>query len=139
LAIAGVTVARPGSHVLARLGARDAVSRVRAGGPLPVARWFGASIAHIAVVWARTDDGVRGFLVPTSTPGFKATDIAGKLAMRASIQLAMRASIQCDKELNNCASLCRNRRVSGRRPYAASRTYRSLEARHVAAHLCGPQ
>ena len=58
-------------------------------------RWIGlASIADIAVVWARTDDGVRGFLVPPSTPGFKATDITGKLAMRASIQ--------CDIELSGC-------------------------------------
>ena len=50
-------------------------------------RWIGlASIADIAVIWARTDDGVRGFLVPTSTPGFTATPIEPKLAMRASIQ-----------------------------------------------------
>ena len=50
-------------------------------------RWIGlASLADIAVVWARTDDGVRGFLVPTDTPGFTATDITGKLSMRASVQ-----------------------------------------------------
>ena len=50
-------------------------------------RWIGlASIADIAVVWAQTEDGVRGFLVPTDTEGFAATPIAGKLAMRASIQ-----------------------------------------------------
>jgi glutaryl-CoA dehydrogenase len=50
-------------------------------------RWIGlASIADVAVVWARTDDGVRGFLVPTDTPGFTATDITGKLSMRASVQ-----------------------------------------------------
>ncbi len=50
-------------------------------------RWIGlASIADVAVVWAATDDGVRGFLVPTSTPGFTATPIDGKLSMRASIQ-----------------------------------------------------
>lgn len=50
-------------------------------------RWIGlASIADVAVVWARTDEGVRGFLVPTRTPGFTATPIAGKLSMRASIQ-----------------------------------------------------
>lgn len=50
-------------------------------------RWIGlASIAGVAVVWAQTDDGVRGFLVPTGSPGFDATPIAGKLAMRASIQ-----------------------------------------------------
>src|SRR6266576_3675716 len=39
-----------------------------------------------AVIWARTKDGIRGFLVPTDTPGFTATPIEPKLAMRASIQ-----------------------------------------------------
>ncbi|WP_084361558.1 acyl-CoA dehydrogenase family protein [Herbiconiux solani] len=50
-------------------------------------RWIGlASIAGVAVVWAQTEEGVRGFLVPTDTAGFTATPIDGKLAMRASIQ-----------------------------------------------------
>ncbi|MFP3465203.1 acyl-CoA dehydrogenase family protein [Leifsonia sp. SIMBA_070] len=50
-------------------------------------RWIGlASLADVAVVWAATDDGVRGFLVPTGTPGFAATPIGGKLSMRASVQ-----------------------------------------------------
>jgi glutaryl-CoA dehydrogenase len=50
-------------------------------------RWIGlASIADIAVIWARTEDGIRGFLVPTGTTGFTATPIEPKLAMRASIQ-----------------------------------------------------
>jgi len=50
-------------------------------------RWIGlASIADLAVIWARTEDGIRGFLVPTDTPGFTATPIEPKLAMRASIQ-----------------------------------------------------
>jgi glutaryl-CoA dehydrogenase len=50
-------------------------------------RWIGmASIADVAVIWARTDEGIRGFLVPTSVPGFRATDIEPKLGMRASIQ-----------------------------------------------------
>ena len=50
-------------------------------------RWIGlASIADLAVIWALTEDGVRGFLVPTDTPGFTATPIEPKLAMRASIQ-----------------------------------------------------
>ncbi len=54
-------------------------------------RWIGlASIADVAVVWARTADGVRGFLVPTVTPGFTATPIDGKLSMRASIQCDIR-------------------------------------------------
>lgn len=50
-------------------------------------RWIGlASIADVAVIWAKTDDGIRGFLVPTSAPGFTATVIEPKLGMRASIQ-----------------------------------------------------
>jgi len=50
-------------------------------------RWIGlASIADIAVIWARTEDGIRGFLVPAGTAGFTATAIEPKLAMRASIQ-----------------------------------------------------
>ena len=50
-------------------------------------RWIGlASVAQVAIVWARTDDGIRGFLVDTSETGFSATDITGKFALRASIQ-----------------------------------------------------
>jgi glutaryl-CoA dehydrogenase len=50
-------------------------------------RWIGlASVAGVMVVWAKTDDGVRGFLVPAGTPGVTATPIAQKLSMRASIQ-----------------------------------------------------
>jgi glutaryl-CoA dehydrogenase len=53
-------------------------------------RWIGlATIADVAVVWARTDEEknpVRGFLVPTDSAGFSATDITPKLSMRASIQ-----------------------------------------------------
>ncbi|HCG55711.1 MULTISPECIES: acyl-CoA dehydrogenase family protein [Brevibacterium] len=50
-------------------------------------RWIGlASIADVAVIWAATDDGIRGFLVPTETEGFTATPIEQKLSMRASIQ-----------------------------------------------------
>jgi glutaryl-CoA dehydrogenase len=43
------------------------------------------SIADIAVVWARTDEGVRGFAVPTDTPGFSAPEIKHKLSLRASV------------------------------------------------------
>ena len=43
------------------------------------------SIADVAVVWAATDDGVRGFLVPTDTPGFTTQDIHRKLSLRASV------------------------------------------------------
>ena len=48
------------------------------------------TLAEVAVVWARVDDegpdgGIRGFVVPTSTPGFTATKIARKLSLRASV------------------------------------------------------
>ncbi|WP_426939574.1 acyl-CoA dehydrogenase family protein [Pseudarthrobacter sp. S3] len=50
-------------------------------------RWIGlASVAQIAVIWANTEDGIRGFIVPTDTPGFTVTAIGSKLSMRASIQ-----------------------------------------------------
>ncbi|MEG1442943.1 MULTISPECIES: acyl-CoA dehydrogenase family protein [Micrococcaceae] len=50
-------------------------------------RWIGlANVAQVAVIWAQTDEGIRGFVVPTSTPGFTATPIEQKLSMRASIQ-----------------------------------------------------
>jgi glutaryl-CoA dehydrogenase len=43
------------------------------------------SVADIAIVWARTDDGIRGFIVPTDTPGFSAHDIKKKASLRASV------------------------------------------------------
>jgi glutaryl-CoA dehydrogenase len=43
------------------------------------------SVADVAVVWARTDEGIRGFLVEKGTAGFTASDVHGKLSMRASI------------------------------------------------------
>jgi glutaryl-CoA dehydrogenase len=43
------------------------------------------SLADIAVVWAATDEGVRGFLVPRGTPGFTTNDMHKKMALRASI------------------------------------------------------
>ena len=43
------------------------------------------SIADVAVVWAGTDEGFRGFLVEKGTPGYKTSDIHGKLSMRASV------------------------------------------------------
>ena len=57
-------------------------------------RWIGlASIADVAIIWAGTDDGIRGFVVPADTEGFLATPISEKLSMRASIQ--------CDITLEN--------------------------------------
>jgi glutaryl-CoA dehydrogenase len=43
------------------------------------------SIADVAVVWAQTDDGIRGFVVPTDTPGFSAPKITSKMSLRASV------------------------------------------------------
>jgi glutaryl-CoA dehydrogenase len=43
------------------------------------------SIADIAIIWAVTDAGVKGFIVPTDTPGFSATNIKGKMSLRVSI------------------------------------------------------
>jgi len=43
------------------------------------------SVADVAVVWARTDEGVRGFLVPKGTKGFSTQDIHRKLSLRASV------------------------------------------------------
>jgi len=43
------------------------------------------SVADVAVVWARTDQGVSGFLVPAGTPGFTTQDIHKKLSLRASV------------------------------------------------------
>lgn len=43
------------------------------------------NLADVAVVWAKTTDGIRGFVVPTKTPGFKAVKMQGKLSLRASV------------------------------------------------------
>jgi len=47
------------------------------------------SIADVAVVWAQTDDGIRGFLVERGMPGFAATEIDNKFSLRASITAAL--------------------------------------------------
>ena len=49
-------------------------------------RWItNGTLAQLAIVWARTDEGVRGFLVETERPGFEARDIHGKFSLRASV------------------------------------------------------
>ncbi len=47
------------------------------------------SVADVAVVWARTEDGIQGFLVERGTPGFTAAEIHGKLSMRASVTASL--------------------------------------------------
>jgi glutaryl-CoA dehydrogenase len=53
------------------------------------------SIAQVALIWAKTDEGIRGFLVDTLTPGFRATAIQRKFAYRTSPTSLL--------ELNDCA------------------------------------
>jgi glutaryl-CoA dehydrogenase len=43
------------------------------------------SVADVAIVWARADDGIRGFLVEKGTPGFTSSEIHGKMSMRVSV------------------------------------------------------
>jgi glutaryl-CoA dehydrogenase len=43
------------------------------------------NLADVATIWAQTDEGIRGFLVPTDTPGFIANVIHKKLSLRASV------------------------------------------------------
>ena len=43
------------------------------------------SIADVAIVWARTEDGIQGFIVEKGMPGFEAPEIRGKLSLRASV------------------------------------------------------
>jgi glutaryl-CoA dehydrogenase len=49
-------------------------------------RWItNGSVAQLAIVWAKTDEGVRGFVVETDRPGFEARDIKGKFSLRGSV------------------------------------------------------
>jgi glutaryl-CoA dehydrogenase len=48
------------------------------------------SVADIAVVWARAEEGIRGFLVERGTPGFSTSEIHGKLSMRASVTSSLK-------------------------------------------------
>ena len=80
----GLTEPDFGSHVG---GMRTRAVRKGAGWILNgTKRWItNGTLADIAVVWAQTDEGVRGFLVPKGTPGFEARDIKGKFSLRASV------------------------------------------------------
>ncbi|MCX6616111.1 MAG: acyl-CoA dehydrogenase family protein, partial [Acidobacteria bacterium] len=67
------------------------------------------SIADVALVWARTDDGViRGFLVEKGTPGFAARDIKGKFSLRASVTSSLTladARVPCENMLPGAMGL----------------------------------
>lgn len=52
------------------------------------------SVADVAVVWARTPDGIRGFVIERGTKGFSASDLHGKLSMRASVTSSL-AMVDC--------------------------------------------
>jgi len=49
-------------------------------------------IADVAIVWARAEDGIRGFLVERGTPGFTTSDIHGKMSMRCSVTSSLALS-----------------------------------------------
>jgi len=50
------------------------------------------SVSDVALVWARTEEGIRGFLVERGTPGYSTSDIHGKLSMRASVTSSLSLS-----------------------------------------------
>jgi glutaryl-CoA dehydrogenase len=69
-------------------------TRARRAGPGETADWIldgtkmwitNAPVADVAVIWAKTDDGIRGFVVPTDTPGFTVREVGDKLSLRASL------------------------------------------------------
>jgi glutaryl-CoA dehydrogenase len=47
------------------------------------------SVADVAIVWARTEEGIRGFLVEKGTPGFSSSELHGKLSMRVSVTASL--------------------------------------------------
>lgn len=61
---------------------RDGTEYVLCG----VKRWItNGTLAHLAIIWAKTEEGIRGFLVETDRRGFQARDIKGKFSLRASV------------------------------------------------------
>ena len=66
------------------------------------------NVADVAVVWARTDEGIRGFVVPTDTPGFQANLIHKKMSLSASVTSELvfdRVKLPADAVLPGVASL----------------------------------
>ena len=61
---------------------RDGDDWILTGGKMWITN---APVADVAVIWARTDEGIRGFVVPTNEPGFGVREVHGKLSLRASI------------------------------------------------------
>jgi glutaryl-CoA dehydrogenase len=61
---------------------RDGTDWVLDGGKMWITN---APVADVAVIWAKTDEGVRGFVVPTDSKGFSVREVTGKLSLRASL------------------------------------------------------
>src|SRR6478736_580973 len=61
---------------------RDGEDWVLDGGKMWITN---GEVADVAVVWARTEDGINGFVVPTAAPGFSARSVGDKLSLRASV------------------------------------------------------
>ena len=68
------------------------------------------SIADVALIWARAEDGIRGFLVEQGTPGFTAVELHGKLSMRASVTAMLNLN---DVHVHECAMLPGARGLKG--------------------------
>jgi alkylation response protein AidB-like acyl-CoA dehydrogenase len=90
------------------------------------------SLADAAVVWARTEDGVRGFLVPGGTPGFSTHDIKKKLSLRASVTSEL---VLTDCRLPADAMLPADLRGDERDPHTGAR---SRPHRHRRVSVTGP-
>ena len=91
-------------------------------------RWIGnATVADVVIVWARDEEGVAGFLVEPSTPGFTATKIEGKLSQRSVWQ--------ADITLEGCRVPAANRL-----PVSGFRTVSEVlhkSRHHIAWHALG--
>ncbi len=68
------------------------------------------SIADVAIIWAQTEDGIRGFVVPTDSPGFSANEVGNKLSLRASVTSEL---VLDDVRLPETAMLPNARGLSG--------------------------
>ena len=58
------------------------------------------SVADVAIIWAQTDEGIRGFCIPTKTAGLVINPIKHKLSLRASITSELEAELLTGKALN---------------------------------------
>jgi glutaryl-CoA dehydrogenase len=68
------------------------------------------TVADVAIVWARAEDGIRGFLVEKGTQGFTSSELHGKLSMRASVTASLSFS---DCRVPECAMLPNARGLKG--------------------------